>query len=139
MTPFRKLFHKKPANQATVEHSAEHSCRIGVEILFDLTTNDDGGIDIVFVHGLRGSAIGTWSKNGICWPRDLLKVDIKDALLEARSITWGYDASMANVFTYASQESIFGHADALLGDLSRLRVGKVFLPPNFLLYKEITL
>lgn len=89
------------------------------------TTNEVGGIDIVFVHGLRGHLLGTWSKNGVCWPRDLLKSDIRDAPLEVRSITWGYDASIANILKSASQESIFGNAETLLGDLSRLRRDKV--------------
>ncbi|KAI1741243.1 hypothetical protein F4680DRAFT_416200 [Xylaria scruposa] len=75
------------------------------------------GFDLVFVHGLRGSRLKTWSRNGVFWPRDLLKHDMKNA----RVITWGYDASVANAFTYASNESLFGHASTLLGDLARLR------------------
>jgi pimeloyl-ACP methyl ester carboxylesterase len=116
------------------EPEAEHPSQIGPHVLFDLATRDHDGFDIVFVHGLRGSSFGTWSKNGVCWPRDLLKEDTKEASLDARVITWGYDASIANVFTYASQESIFGHAETLLGDLARLRIGKVFkyvFPSNF--------
>jgi hypothetical protein len=132
MALFQKLFRQKIANQAT----AEDSRQVGANVLFDLATNDDGGVDIVFVHGLRGSPLETWSKNGVCWPRDLLKTDIENIPLEARSITWGYDASIVNVFTYTSQESIFGHAETLLGDLSRLRVGKVFLPSNSLFYNN---
>ncbi|KAH0563421.1 hypothetical protein GP486_002011 [Trichoglossum hirsutum] len=77
------------------------------------------GTDLVFVHGLRGSRLKTWSSGDIFWPRSLLKDDVKNA----RVITWGYDASVANVFTYASKESIFGHADTLLSDLARLRRG----------------
>lgn len=34
---------------------------------------------IVFVHGLRGHRINTWSSNDTCWPKDLLPEDIKDA------------------------------------------------------------
>ena len=77
----------------------------------------DSGTDLVFVHGLRGSRLKTWSSGDVCWPRDLLKDDMKNA----RVITWGYDASVANAFAYASKESIFGHADTLLSDLARLR------------------
>jgi hypothetical protein len=79
------------------------------------------GTDLVFVHGLRGSRLKTWSSGDVFWPRDLLKDDVKNA----RVITWGYDASVANAFTYASKESIFGHADTLLSDLARLRRGIV--------------
>jgi hypothetical protein len=79
------------------------------------------GTDLVFVHGLCGSRLKTWSSGNVFWPRDLLKGDVK----RARVITWGYDASVANAFTYASKESIFGHADTLLNDLARLRSGIV--------------
>jgi len=82
---------------------------------------NDSGTDLVFVHGLRGSRLKTWSSGDVFWPRDLLKDDVKNA----RVITWGYDASVANAFTFASKESIFGHADTLLNDLARLRRGIV--------------
>jgi len=81
------------------------------------------GTDLVFVHGLRGSRLRTWSSGDVFWPRDFLKDDVKSA----RVITWGYDASVANAFTYASNESIFGHAETLLSDLARLRGGIVCL------------
>lgn len=77
------------------------------------------GVDLVFVHGLRGSRLKTWTSDGVFWPRDLLRDDLK----KARVITWGYDASIANAFTYASEESLFGHAGTLLSDLARLRRG----------------
>lgn len=84
---------------------------------------DASGADIVFVHGLRGARLGTWSKDDIYWPNDLLRNDLKDV----RVVAWGYDASVANAFHAASKESIFGHADTLLEDLARLRVGTVCL------------
>ncbi|KAI0846574.1 hypothetical protein F5Y00DRAFT_271878 [Daldinia vernicosa] len=77
----------------------------------------DSGIDLVFVHGLHGSRLKTWSKDGIFWPRDLLQDDLKNA----RVITWGYDADIAKAFSYASKESLFGHANTLLADLADLR------------------
>lgn len=72
---------------------------------------------LVFVHGLRGDKIDTWSKGSVCWPRDLLVHDIKNA----RIITWGYDSKVLNAVKAASQESIFSHSENLLGDLARLR------------------
>ncbi|KAH0533863.1 hypothetical protein FGG08_007514 [Glutinoglossum americanum] len=98
--------------------------QLGPQVLFHVTAKDDSGVDVVFVHGLRGSSLGTWSRGVVCWPRDLLKTDIQDASYDARIITWGYDSSAANVFSYTSKESIFGHAETLLEDLSRLRAGK---------------
>ncbi|KAI0813459.1 hypothetical protein GGR55DRAFT_677101 [Xylaria sp. FL0064] len=77
----------------------------------------DSGVDLVFVHGLRGSRVKTWSKDGIFWPRDLLRDDVK----MARVIMWGCDADIANIFTPAGQKSLFGHANTLLRDLARHR------------------
>ncbi|OTA67283.1 hypothetical protein K449DRAFT_319566, partial [Hypoxylon sp. EC38] len=76
-------------------------------------------IDLVFVHGLRGSRVKTWSAGDVFWPRDF----IRDDLEKARAITWGYDANIANAFSYASKESLFGHGETLLADLSRMRRG----------------
>ncbi len=53
----------------------------------------------------------------VCWPRDLLKNDIRNA----RIITWGYDSSVLNATKAASQASIFSHAENLLGDVARSR------------------
>lgn len=89
---------------------------IGPLVLSDTCQRSDSGVDLVFVHGLRGSRIKTWSKGDVCWPRDLLPKDISNV----RVLTWGYDSSVANAFRYASKESIFGHADTLLNDLARV-------------------
>jgi pimeloyl-ACP methyl ester carboxylesterase len=74
-------------------------------------------VDVVFVHGLRGDKIKTWSKGDVCWPRDYLKDEIETA----RIITWGYDSSVINPVRSAAQESIFSHSENLLSDLARLR------------------
>lgn len=73
--------------------------------------------DIVFVRGLRGDAIDTWSKDGVCWPRDLLPQDLP----YTRIITWGYDSTVANIKSFTSHNSIFGHAQNLLSDIARIR------------------
>ncbi|KAK4203324.1 hypothetical protein QBC40DRAFT_251294 [Triangularia verruculosa] len=67
-------------------------------------------LDIIFVHGLRGHPIDSWSLDQVCWPRDLLKDDVEDA----RIITWGYDANIDNWGFHASQNSLSAHADNLL-------------------------
>lgn len=105
---------------------ADLSDGIGLLVLFDNIRGDSAtagakGFDIVFVHGLRGTRCGTWSKNNICWPRHLLEKDLHDV----RVVTWGYDANIANATRQASQDGIFGHAETLLGDLARLRKGTV--------------
>jgi hypothetical protein len=86
-------------------------------ICADSAGEEARGTDIVFVHGPRGTRLGTWSKNGICWPRDLLEKDLNDV----RVVSWGYNANITNAFRAASQESIFAHAETLLGDLAQLR------------------
>lgn len=95
--------------------------RIGLQVLSNTCEKSNSGVDIVFVHGLRGSRIRTWSTADVCWPRDLLPKDVADA----RILTWGYDSSVANLFTQASQEKLFGHAETLLNDLARDRTGVV--------------
>ncbi|PVH70529.1 hypothetical protein DL98DRAFT_597736 [Cadophora sp. DSE1049] len=73
--------------------------------------------DVVFVHGLRGDAIKTWSDGVTCWPRDLLQYDVPNTWI----ITWGYDSNIAKLAEFSSQNSIFGHAENLLSDLAMKR------------------
>jgi hypothetical protein len=99
---------------------------LGPLVLFDNIGQGDAGAgalgtDVVFVHGLHGTRLGTWSKGNVCWPRDLLRYDLKDV----RVIAWGYDASVANAFRPVIKESIFGHANTLLEELAQLRMGTV--------------
>src|ERR1700722_13988497 len=119
-----RIFRKKKAEaKGDTGEASKTSVSDGVgplEISNDCEGNASGA-DLVFIHGLRGSRMKTWSSGNVFWPRDLLKDDVKNS----RIITWGYDASVANVFTYASKESIFGHADTLLSDLARIRRGIV--------------
>ena len=77
---------------------------------------------LVFVHGLRGDPITTWSKEGqskdqVCWPRDFLKLDFPDV----RIVSWGYDSSVLKAAESASHASIFTHSENLLADISGLR------------------
>jgi hypothetical protein len=73
--------------------------------------------DVVFVHGLRGNSLQTWTKDGVCWPRDLLSQDLPNV----RIMTWDYDADVISLKKSASQTSLFGHCESLLGDLSSQR------------------
>lgn len=74
--------------------------------------------DIVFVHGLHGDPIKSWSHKSICWPRDLLKYDLESV----RIMSWAYDAQIANWKSPTSQGSVFGNAETLLSDLSNERL-----------------
>ncbi|ORY59728.1 uncharacterized protein BCR38DRAFT_326985, partial [Pseudomassariella vexata] len=71
------------------------------------------GVDIVFVHGLNGHRIYNWTKQGVCWPRDLLAQDVPNA----RIITWGYASPVADTNAFADL------AERLLGDIARARIG----------------
>ncbi|KAI1075343.1 hypothetical protein F5B20DRAFT_585310 [Whalleya microplaca] len=83
----------------------------GPVILYDGTQNGEDGIDIVFVHDLFGSRVGSWSKGGVCFPRELLGLDIP----EARIITWGWSSVLGSNSTFSDQ------AENLLADISRVR------------------
>ncbi|KAL4878823.1 hypothetical protein BJY04DRAFT_105403 [Aspergillus karnatakaensis] len=76
-------------------------------------------VDLVFVHGLNGHHMDTWSKGKVCWPQQLLNKDIP----QSRIITWGYEADLVNFVGSASHASIFMHADNLLTDIGNLRRG----------------
>ncbi|KAK2686835.1 hypothetical protein QWA68_014728 [Fusarium oxysporum] len=76
-------------------------------------------VDIIFVHGLTGNAHKTWldKDSRVHWPQDLLKLDLEDA----RIMTFGYDADVANFLTQAAQDGISGYANDLLGGLAGRR------------------
>ena len=54
-----------------------------------MCSSADSG-SIVFVHGLRGGIESTWTKDGVTWPRDLLKLDIP----QSRIFSFGYDSAV---------------------------------------------
>lgn len=66
-------------------------------------------ISIVFVHGLTGDRVSTWTvkpKNdgdSVFWPLDLLPKSISNA----RIMSFGYDADVVNFWKPASQNRIF--------------------------------
>lgn len=75
---------------------------------------------IVFVHGLTGNSYNTWLNAGpssVYWPKDLLSKD----LVNARILTFGYDADIVNFWGWHSTNTIADHAGSLLGELARLR------------------
>ncbi|KAK8055709.1 hypothetical protein PG993_000936 [Apiospora rasikravindrae] len=79
------------------------------------------GIDIIFVHGLNGHRVGSWTKDSVCWPRDLLGTDVQ----HARIITWGYPSILGE-----GNDMFADLAEALLVDISRVREG-IFRPIYF--------
>ncbi|KAK8070429.1 hypothetical protein PG997_010632 [Apiospora hydei] len=110
----------KPATAAPDSSEQGETAAFGLEEL--ASGGENPKADIVFVHGLRGKKLGTWSRDGFCWPRDLLPKE--DDMTEVRVFAFGWDASVANVTSYASQDSLFGHAGNLLNDLESVRGDK---------------
>jgi pimeloyl-ACP methyl ester carboxylesterase len=91
----------------------------GIQILFEPREQSKAVIDIVFVHGLTGNAYTTWLHRltGEHWPSRWLKEKIPDA----RIISFGYDADVANWWRQTSTNRITNHADDMVGGLVRLR------------------
>ncbi|KAI1808455.1 hypothetical protein F4811DRAFT_500971 [Daldinia bambusicola] len=85
----------------------------GPLVLFDGTQHGDDGIDIVFVHGLFGQRSGSWTKAGVCFPRDFLGQDIPGV----RIIVWGWTGTLSPGGTFSEQ------AESLLTDIARIRTG----------------
>ena len=106
-----------PANSPSVDHIGKKD-DYGIKVLYGLASAD---IDIVFIHGLTGSAYTTWlhEESGVHWPRDLLKNDLKGA----RIMTFGYDVDVVNIWKHAAQDGISGYANDLLGSLAGRREG----------------
>lgn len=82
---------------------------------------------IVFVHGLTGNRLTTWTyesnnklgESNKSWPELFLKDDIPNA----RILTFGYDANVVNLLSAASQNRVRDHASSLNATLSDLRDG----------------
>jgi hypothetical protein len=67
---------------------------------------------IVAIHGLNGHREKTWMTNGgVSWLRDLLPHD----LLNARILSWGYDAN-THSGSRVSCQYLFNHAQTLVSD-----------------------
>jgi hypothetical protein len=77
------------------------------------------GSSIVFVHGLRGHRTQTWTKDGVCWPKDLLPKE--EALSHVRVLSFGYDAGVVSLTRRASLNTLFDHSINLLNELARVR------------------
>ncbi|KAH6842448.1 hypothetical protein B0I37DRAFT_329709 [Chaetomium sp. MPI-CAGE-AT-0009] len=84
-----------------------------------LCSPEDSTIDIIFVHGLTGSRINTWTARNETepWPQTLLP----SRLTTARILTFGYDASVTDWRGMVSQNRIANHAWNLLTSLATYR------------------
>ncbi|KAJ4018867.1 hypothetical protein NW761_014936 [Fusarium oxysporum] len=87
--------------------------------LQQLSSPEDADVDIVFVHGLFGNRVSTWSKNGVLWPKQLLSEDLP----KARIFTFGYDADVTkrNLNEEVTKGTMDSHAADLCEKLAGLR------------------
>ncbi|OCK98199.1 uncharacterized protein K441DRAFT_741253, partial [Cenococcum geophilum 1.58] len=77
---------------------------LNLTTLFEPSEGESLKADFIFVHGLNGHAIGSWTApNGKCWPRDFLGHD----LAGLRILSFGYEANL-KFDTSTSQLSDFG-------------------------------
>ena len=60
-----------------------------------------------------------WTKDGICWPRDLLSME--ETLSHIHVLTFGYDANVVNLNGPASLNSLLEHSISLLSELAQER------------------
>jgi hypothetical protein len=74
---------------------------------------------IIFVHGLTGGRISTWSMPSETepWPKKFLSKSIP----QARISTFGYDAEVVNLWNMSSQNGVRDHARKLVNALVVLR------------------
>ncbi|EFW20428.1 hypothetical protein D8B26_003189 [Coccidioides posadasii str. Silveira] len=85
--------------------------------LSEVYTSQDPQVDVVFVHGLNGSAYATWAtkKSDIFWPADLLPRTLPSQQL--RILTYGYDANVSAFMDGTSKDKIHNHAEHLAAHL----------------------
>ncbi|KAI1343251.1 hypothetical protein F5Y15DRAFT_412045 [Xylariaceae sp. FL0016] len=88
-----------------------HGNGLGPVVAHDGIQPGEEGTDIVLVHGLFGARLGSYTRAGCCWPRDLLGQDVPNV----RVIAWGWHGILD------SSEIFTEHAERLLADISRLR------------------
>jgi hypothetical protein len=95
----------------------------GITLLYSPESITSHGIDIVFVHGLRGNAYKTWlnEKEMLYWPWALLGHDVELRERNIRLFTFGYDADVASFSGGASSNRLTMHSKNLLVDLSAVR------------------
>ncbi|KAE8443281.1 hypothetical protein EG329_001997 [Mollisiaceae sp. DMI_Dod_QoI] len=75
-------------------------------------------VDMVFVHGLTGDAIETWSSGrDNFWPVKLLQEDISSV----RIMTFGYNSAVVKMLGGVSQNTLSQHAQQLATSLDLLR------------------
>lgn len=81
--------------------------------------NDPEGatVDIVFVHGLHGNHLTSWTKSSVLWPKDLLATDAP----RSRILTFGYDANVFHIWARPAANRLDSYSDDLFAQLENER------------------
>jgi hypothetical protein len=119
------------AATASTSTSSEHL--IGLRVLHEpREVTNVTTVNVVFVHGLGGSATETWTHtpSNTFWPT-LLHED--DGFENVRVSTFGYDANFGNIFSPKNALDISDFAKQLLDalDLQYGKYGDVSIPRAF--------
>ncbi|KAF1353323.1 hypothetical protein BDV97DRAFT_290489 [Delphinella strobiligena] len=105
------------AGSASGDIGLQKGDNYGVRVLYDPPAQ--AIVDIVFLHGLTGNAYTTWLHGGtnVHWPSACLK----NAIPDARIISFGYDADIAHWWRQASTSRLHNHAEDLVVRLVHCR------------------
>ncbi|KAL9136522.1 MAG: hypothetical protein Q9175_002267 [Cornicularia normoerica] len=81
------------------------------------TSDGEGLVDVVFVHGLNGHPYHTWTseKSKTFWPGQLLPPVFEEE--KARILVYGYDADVTSFTDGVSKDKIHVHAEHLVAEL----------------------
>jgi len=111
-------------------HTAAQLSKSGLVKLFEPLNPETTIADLVFVHGLNGSSHLTWlhKESNIYWPSDFLCQDINNA----RTFTFGYDATVFKFGLQVSRHHIKDYAEKLLDHLTIERESTGTVRPIFL-------
>lgn len=103
------------ALSATTSQSSVDEDATGLLVLQEGTdVEDERGLDFIFIHCLGGSRVRSWTKDGVCWPRDLLGREFP----HARILTWGYNLPKLDDSNF--DDYLEGPiADTLMADLAK--------------------
>lgn len=89
--------------------------RLGLSVLHEPHPGATPAVSIIFVHGLGGSAINTWTNTASTFWPSFLHDD--DRLANVRISTFGYDADFRNILAAKNALGIADFAGQLLDGL----------------------
>lgn len=109
---------RKPSGSQPLPSEPRVVERYGICVVTEPEGGSSCGVDVVCVHGLMGHPYDTWlsKTDGFYWPAHVM-----NEILNARVMTFGYDADPKSFLGQVSQNRLGDHARTLLQDLARER------------------